>query len=167
MHKTFQYIYCNTFINLYKAFVRPVLEYGNIIWGPKYITDQRSVEKVQRRATKLTHGLYDMPYSDHLAALNLPSLQYRRFQGDMIALYQLLHKHFNIDTSELFTAATTTTTRGHNLKLFKFPATTSHFFSIRSINYWNNLLDYIIHLYLILRNCRTVIVLILCTIIYS
>jgi len=66
----------------------------------------------------------------------------------MIALYQLLHKHFNINTSELFTATTITITRGHNLKLFKFPATTrvrSHFFSIRSINYWNNLPEYIIN----------------------
>jgi len=124
MHKTFQYIDCNTFINLYKAFVHPVLGYGNINWGPQYIADdQRSVEKVQRRATKLIHGLYDMPYSDRLAALNLPSLQHHRFWGYMIAVYQLLHKQLNIDTSNLFTAATTTITRGHNLKLYKLPAT--------------------------------------------
>jgi len=94
MHKTFQYIDCKTFINLYKAFVHPVLEYGNIIWGPQYLTDQTSIEKLQRRATKLIHGLYNIPYSDRLAALNLPSLQYCRFRGDMIALYQLLHKHY-------------------------------------------------------------------------
>jgi len=148
MHKTFQYIDCNTFNNLYKAFVRPVLEYGNIIWGPQYIADQRSVEKVQRRATKLIHGLYDMPYSDCLAALNLPSLQHCRFRGDMTAVYQLLHKQLNIDTSDLFTAATTTITRGHNIKLYKPPATSrvrSNFFSFRSINRWNNLPDYIIN----------------------
>jgi len=70
IYKTFQYIDCNTFINLYKAFVHPVMEYGNIIWGPQYITDQRSVEQVQRRATKL---ILVYIYSDHLAALNLPS----------------------------------------------------------------------------------------------
>ena len=34
--------------------------------GPHYILDQRSVEKVQRRATKLIHGLYNMDYSDRL-----------------------------------------------------------------------------------------------------
>jgi len=124
MHKTFQYIDCTAFINLYKAFVHPVLEYGNIIWSPQYIIDQRSVEKVQRRAIKLIYGLYDMPYSDCPAALNLPSLQHHRFQSDMIALYQLLHKHFNIDTSELFTATTTAISQGHNLKLFKILATT-------------------------------------------
>jgi len=90
--------------------------------------------------------------------------------GDMIAVYQLLHKQLNIDTSNLFTAATTTITRGHNLKLFKFPATSrvrSNFFSIRSINHWNNLPDYIINPYLISRNCWIVIILITCTVIYT
>ena len=81
LHKIFEYMDGGTFVNLYKSFVRPILEYGNIVWGPHYILDQRSVEKVQRRATKLIHGLYNMDYSDHLAILNLPSLQYRRIRG--------------------------------------------------------------------------------------
>jgi len=96
----------------------------------------------------LIYSLYDIPYSDRLAALNLPSLQHHRFWGDMIAVYQLLHKQLNIDTSDLLTVATTTITRGHNLKLYKLPATSrvrSNFFSIRSINHWNNLPDYIIN----------------------
>ena len=76
LHKTFEYMDDGTFVNLYKSFVRPILEYGNIVWGPHYILDQRSVEKVQRRATKLIHGLYIMDYSDRLTTLNLPSLQY-------------------------------------------------------------------------------------------
>lgn len=148
IHKTFQYMDRNTFVNLYKAYVRPVLEYGNIIWGPQYITDQKSIEKVQRRATKLIHGLYYTSYFDRLVTLNLPSLQYRRFRGDMIIVYQLLHKQLNIDTSDLFTIATTTATRGHNFKLFKHHATTrarSNFLSIRTINHWNNLPDYVVN----------------------
>ena len=31
----------------------PILEYGNIIWGPHYLMDQKKVETIQRRATKL------------------------------------------------------------------------------------------------------------------
>ena len=30
-----------------------ILEYGNIIWGPYYVMDQRKLEGVQRHATKL------------------------------------------------------------------------------------------------------------------
>ena len=37
---------------LFKALVRPLLEYGNSIWDPQYKLDQ-ALEKVQRRATKL------------------------------------------------------------------------------------------------------------------
>ena len=38
---------------LYKVLVRPHLEYGNIIWYPRYRVDNLEVEKVQRHATKL------------------------------------------------------------------------------------------------------------------
>ena len=33
--------------------VRPILEYGNVIWGPHYVLDQRKLEGVQWRARKL------------------------------------------------------------------------------------------------------------------
>ena len=37
----------NTFLRLYKAFFRPVLEYLNVVWGPTFLTHQRSLEKVK------------------------------------------------------------------------------------------------------------------------
>jgi len=76
--KTFQHFDETTLINLYKTYVRPVIEYGNVvIWGPQYILDQQEVEKVQRRATKLINDLQNQTYDDRLAVLSLPSLQYR------------------------------------------------------------------------------------------
>ena len=44
------FAYCT---HLYKAAVRPFLEYGNVIWGPTYKIDEDLIEKVQRKATKL------------------------------------------------------------------------------------------------------------------
>ena len=38
---------------LFKTLVRPHLEYGNLIWGPFNCADQKLIERVQRRATKL------------------------------------------------------------------------------------------------------------------
>ena len=101
IRKTFQHFDKTTFINLYKTYVRPVIEYGNAIWGPQYILDQQEVEKVQRRATKLINDLQDRTYDDRLAVLSLPSLQYRRKRGDMVMTYQLLHNNLDLDTSEL------------------------------------------------------------------
>ena len=54
-------------LRLYKSMVRPILEYGNIIWGPHYVLDQHKLEGVQQRATKLIPSLRDEPYIDRLA----------------------------------------------------------------------------------------------------
>ena len=35
-------------------------------------------------------NLYNASYHNRLVAFNLPSLQYRRYRGEMIAVYQLL-----------------------------------------------------------------------------
>jgi len=56
--------------------VRPVIEYGNSIWGPHCIVDQQNIEKIQRRATKSLTGLHDISYPNRLRILNLPSLKY-------------------------------------------------------------------------------------------
>ena len=52
---------------LYTAMIRPLLEYGNIIWGPHYIEDKRSVEKIQRRATKIINGMQNFSYEERLS----------------------------------------------------------------------------------------------------
>ena len=79
IHKSFPFTDNDMLINLYKSLVRSIIEYGNTIWGPYYILDQQSIEKIQRRATRLLTGLYDTLYSEHLDILGLPSLQYCRF----------------------------------------------------------------------------------------
>ena len=54
--------------------VRPILEYGNVIWEPHYILDQRKLEGVQLCATKLVPSLRDELYINQRTVLNLPSL---------------------------------------------------------------------------------------------
>ena len=63
--------------------VRPILEHGNVIWGPHYVLDQRKLEGVQRRATKLVTFLRDKSCIDRLTSMNLPSLLYRYKRGDL------------------------------------------------------------------------------------
>ena len=64
--------------------VRPHLQYGNIIWGLHFKEDMKAVERVQKRATRMILRIKDLPYTQRLKALNLPSLSYRRKRGDMI-----------------------------------------------------------------------------------
>ena len=53
------------------------------------------IENVQRRATKQVPWLRDLPYMERLKLLNLPTLKYRRYRGDMITTYKLAQKMFD------------------------------------------------------------------------
>ena len=129
-------------LQLYKSMVRPILEYGNVIWGPHYISDQHKLEGVQRRATKLVPSLRDESYINQLTILNLPSLLCRFRHGDLIFLFKLLNSYFELDYSNFFTFSHNMHTRGHLFKLLKPPAYHSchvNSFGTRVINNWNNL----------------------------
>ena len=135
-----------TIIALYKALVRPILEYGNVIWGPFYQGDIKMVESVQRRATKLIPDLSHLPYEERLQQLRIPSLTYRRIRGDMIWVYKILNGLVRIDSKQIFTPATIQHTRGHALKLQKLHGVKMQrirCFSVRVINSWNNLPSHI------------------------
>ena len=127
---------------LYKTLVRPLLEYGNAIWGPHNKEDQRMVERVQRRATKLVAEIRELPYAERLEALKLPSLQYRRRRGDVLLMYQVANGLLGLSWDDFFEQPTTRTTRGHPLKVAKPHAQTRarrNHWSIRTINDWNTL----------------------------
>ena len=77
LKRTFLFFNKKTFILLYKSLIRPNLEYANVIWYPKYKYQSISVERVQRRATKLLMETRHMTYTQRLKYLDLPSLWHR------------------------------------------------------------------------------------------
>ena len=74
MRRGFIYLNESVLLQLYKSVVRPILEYGNVIWGHHYVLDQHKLEGVQWCATKLTSSLKDESYIDRLTSLNLPCI---------------------------------------------------------------------------------------------
>jgi len=57
---------CNTLILLYKALVRPHLEYMQILSGPHTKMQYRTGRKKPKRATKLVITLRKLPYKERL-----------------------------------------------------------------------------------------------------
>ena len=88
-HK-FKYWTEESLITLFKGFVRPHLEYCIQACTPTLRRDIETLEKVQRRATKLVPSLRNLPYEDRLRRLNLPTLEERRKRGDVIETFKIL-----------------------------------------------------------------------------
>ena len=52
-----------------------------------HIMDQQAIEKIQRRAIKLSPELKYDSYQERLSKISLPSLVYGRSRGDMIYIF--------------------------------------------------------------------------------
>ena len=107
------------FLHLYKALIRPHLEYGQLIQSPRFVRQSKKIENVQRRATKIVPCLKDLSYEDRLRKLALPTLKYRRLRGDMINVYKILNDDQKDSSHLLPLHESKHYTRGHDKKLQK------------------------------------------------
>ena len=127
---------------LYKAYVRPHLEYAIQAWHPSQVRDKTVLEKVQRRFTRMFPELRGQAYEERLRSLDLFSLERRRIRGDLIETFKILKGMTELGQVELFERNRDERLRGHEYKLIKQrvnTATRANYFSQRVINQWNNL----------------------------
>ena len=76
---------------MYKAVVRPRLEYCIQAWRPYRKKDIDTLEHIQRRATKITPGLRDLSYEECLKECGLTTLETRRLRGDHIEVFKIFN----------------------------------------------------------------------------
>ena len=89
-------------IPLYKAIVRPNLEYCIETWRPYRKKDIDTLERIQRRAMKLIPELRDLSYEERLKECCLTTLETRRLRGDQIEVFKILNGYENIDRNMFF-----------------------------------------------------------------
>ena len=119
--RTFVFLEPYTFCAIFKGLIRPHLEYAAPVWSPYTVKLKESIERVQRRATKVVPGLSHLSYPERLRALNLPTLAYRRARGDMITVYKLLNREgdgYDASLPSLLTMSHTNNLRGNDRKLY-------------------------------------------------
>ena len=130
-----------TFLILYKGFVRPHMEYAIQAWSPHFIKDIDCLEKVQRRATSLIKGFKKYSYEDRLHMLGLTTLEKRRLRGDLIETYKILSGKERINSEDFFHFNQTV----YNLRGRRYTLATNRcrlelrktFFSQRVVKPWN------------------------------
>ena len=148
---TFKYLDAEMFNLIYKALVRPQVEYASTVWSPILKMDINSLEKVQRRATKLVPEISTLSYPERLQYLKLPTLQYRRLRQDLIFIFKHTNQLINLNTRtycktckhnpDMLTPSLSQTTRGHPHKyqIHHHQGIRNRFLTSRALSTWNNL----------------------------
>ena len=79
--------------NIYKAMVRPIMEYSSTIWDPHTSVNINRVESVQRYAARMCFRNYSRYSSvtSMLAELNLPTLEERRIRAKLQLFYKIIY----------------------------------------------------------------------------
>jgi hypothetical protein len=155
LQKTFKAIDVKLAKTLYTSFVRPLLEYGVAAWSPYMIGDIDTIEKVQRRATKIPSETRNLDYEQRLKVFNLQTLENRRVRGDLIQQYKLnngLEKinwvNDQIKTPSLSAEGPANSIRGHSQRILSEQTRVNcrrNFYKNRVVRHWNKLENEIIN----------------------
>ena len=87
-------------VPLYKAIVRPHLEYCIQAWSPYIRIDIiYMLENIQRRAIKHIPELRDLRYEERLKECGLTTLEIRRLRWDQTKVFKILNGYENIDSN--------------------------------------------------------------------
>ena len=88
MLRSFHYRTKGTLVMLYKAFVRPHLEYAVGAWCPWTEKDCETLEKVQKRFVRSLCDAKGTTYEEKLQDAQLTTLKERRWRGDLIEAFK-------------------------------------------------------------------------------
>ena len=140
----------NIMVPLFKSMIRPIVEYGNVVWAPHLKKDIIAIESIQRNYTKKMKGMRNKSYEERLAILRLPSLSYRRLRGDLIEVFKIVNNVYDpVTTNTLLTRVpkTTITRKNNSFNLSKIRTNKNpykYLFTNRVNNIWNQLPNHVV-----------------------
>ena len=102
IRRTIMYNEKQLIVPLYKAIVRPHLEYSIQAWRPYRKKDIDKLEIIKRRATKMIPGLRDLSYKNRLLLSGLTTLETRRLRGNQIELFKIVNGYEDVDRNMFF-----------------------------------------------------------------
>ena len=103
------------FIQMFKTYVRPILEFGSNVFNPFLIKDIDAIEKIQINFLKIIYKRSNPkifvknpterppPYDELLQMYNLETLELRRLKSDLILFHKFLCGSIKMDSNNTFT----------------------------------------------------------------
>ena len=150
IRRSFHYLGEDLFKTLYTTFVRPHLEYAEAVWAPFLRKNINMIENVQRRATKLVNGFWNLSPVERLLRLELPTLEFRRKKNDMVEIYKHFHVYDQSSISNAF-MPNVRPSRIHDYQLVsRIPrdgvrGVQNNSFYFRTIKTWNELPAHVVN----------------------
>jgi hypothetical protein len=115
--------------HFYTAYIRPILEYGSLVWCPWSKHEIDLLQNIQNKALGTARNM-------------LQPLTTRRNVHDLLMYYRIVHGNCNIKFSDFFSLRSELNHRGHNYTLQHPLVHTSafqHTFAYRQLRTWNSL----------------------------
>jgi len=81
----------HVFVQLYKQYVRPHLEFATPAWSPWLTGDKERLEKVQQKMVRQISGLTGVTYEEKCEELGLETLEERRIRADLVQAFKIIH----------------------------------------------------------------------------
>ena len=133
----------NIWINLYKVYVRPIFEYGLLSATPNLMSDMKTLERVQRHATKQVSGIGNLEWSERNRICGLLSIKDRIDRQTAVETYKIING-LSLPSNDLIemavhtksTRATTNENLVHSLPKMRICNTT---FRCRAPKIWNSI----------------------------
>jgi hypothetical protein len=135
------------FVDLYKQYVRPHLEFSVPAWSPWTAHDIENIESVQKKAVKMVSGLISKEYEARCREIGIKTLAERRIDQDMAQVYRFHKGSGGLQAEKIFVRANTragpVTRLTGSASNFKIPAARVEIrrnsFAVRTISKWNEL----------------------------
>ena len=129
-------------LSLFISHIRPLMDFGSVLWNVGYVGDVMKLERVQRRWTREIEGMDRLTYGARLRRLSLFSIYGRLLRSDLIKLWKAFNPVVDVQLLQLLERQSHRATRGNGFKL-SVPRCHSElrrrFWSVRCVRLWNRL----------------------------
>ena len=159
IHSSFYSRDLSFYTTMLKSYVRPILEYSTTSWNVEKINHAKSLERPQRRFSKLVTDFYDISYADRRDEIRVETLLFRRIVNDLTMVYKVFKGYYRDISPNIFfdlqkpgiTRARTNMHRYYLLQPMAKKNVRLSFWSVRVIKLWNGLPDWCFDLTSVVR----------------